>query len=183
MQGLGKFITVDEGFAALQHIRKINVEAFDYLNQTQNKELSKDMIDHCISIYDDLSGSFEKYVRSLVFISKTIEGLKPDYTQIKKDKLANHVGYLKKRPIFKDLIESFNVTIRNAIAHKDVLVNPLSKSIVFINTKETIERSYEQFLNETREFAAAWSVVSKIGFAIILYYARNFDLYYKVMFG
>ena len=153
------------------------------MNEIQNKELSKDIIDRCISIYDDLSGSFEKYVRDLVFISKTIEGTKADYTQIKKDRLANHIGYLKKRPIFEDLIESFNVTIRNAISHKAVLVNPLSQSIVFMNTKGTIERSYEQFLNETREFAAAWSVVSKIGFAIILYYARNFGLYYKVMFG
>lgn len=110
MKGLSKNIVEEEFFAVIQHLRKINIDAFDYLNMTQKDNTSKDLIDHYVSIYDDLSGNFEKYIRTLVFISKIFEGESPDYSKIKKDKLANHVSYLRNRPIFKDLVEPFDVT-------------------------------------------------------------------------
>jgi len=48
----------------------------------------------------------------------------------------------------------------------------LTESITFIDTNKTIKKSYEEFLNETREFAAVWGVVSKIDIAIVLYAAK-----------
>jgi hypothetical protein len=104
--------------------------------------VSKDLVDRYISIYDDLSGSFEKYVRILVFINKTIHGSRGNYKKIKEDSLGNNVNYLMKQPLFLDLIEPFNVTIRNAIAHRSFLVHPISECITFIDTNKTIERKY-----------------------------------------
>jgi hypothetical protein len=45
----------------------------------------------------------------------------------------------------------------------------LSQTITFIDSKEVVVRSYGQFIEETIECASAWSIISKIGFAITLY--------------
>jgi hypothetical protein len=164
----------DEEFLGLfQHMRKINETDIEYLSMNK-LQITKAVLDKHISIYDNLSGSLEKYLRFLVCIAKIFEGEVPDYTKIKKDKLANYIGYLSKRTIFKDLVQPINTTIRNAIAHKgSVLIDPIQESITFIDTNCRIVRSYQQFISETRELAAVWSVVSNIGIILSLYGIRK----------
>ncbi len=81
---------------------------------------------------------------------------------------------MRNQPAFKDLLDPFNVTIRNAISHKSsVFIDPITELITFIDTNTTVVKSYQEFVNETRELAAAWSVISNIGFIISLYSIRK----------
>jgi hypothetical protein len=166
-------ISDEEFLGHFQHTRIINMTNLEYLDNIQS-DVTKTVIDKYISIYDDLSGNLEKYVRLLIWIDKLFGGEIPDYTKIKKGRLANHIGHLHNQPIFKDLLEPFNITIRNAISHKgSVLIDPILESITFINTNKQVVKSYQEFLNETRELAAAWSIISNIGFIISLYGVRK----------
>ena len=90
-------------------------------------------------------------MRFLVWIVKIFEGEVPDYTKIKKSKFRNYIEYLSKRTNFKDLVQPLNPTIRNAIAHKGCILNPIQESITFIDTNCRIIKSYQQFITETRK--------------------------------
>jgi hypothetical protein len=168
LEGFSKGVTDEETFAIFQQVRKINVEIMDYLNRTQNANPTSNGIKEYVSIYDTISGSYEKYIRNLRWMNEIFEGQVPEYHKIKFDSLSNHVDVLKRRPLFQVLVEPINVKIRNALSHKTYLIDPLTETITFIDHRVTVVKGYQEFIRETRELASAWSIVSKIGFAITL---------------
>jgi len=163
-------ITSREYLGMLQHMRRINITHLRYLDKNRD-DLTEGAVEKHISIYDDLSGNLEKYVRFLVWIEKLLKGKIPDYAKIKQDSLSNHVKHLRTQRIFKDLLKPFDLTIRNAVSHpSSIVIDPVSEAIKFIDTEKTVIRSYQNFFNETRELAAACSAISNFGFFILTMY-------------
>lgn len=164
-----KYMTPSEYLGILQAMRRINKTHLKYLDKNQDT-LTQGAVRKYILIYDDLSGNLEKYVRFLVWIDQLFKCKIPDYAKIKQDSLSNHVQHLRTQRVFKDLLKPFDVTIRNAISHHSLVIDPISESIKFTDIKKTVTRGYRNFFSETRELAAAWSAISNISFFIFTMY-------------
>ena len=164
-----KYMTPSEYLGILQDMRRINKTHLKYLDKNQDT-LTEQAVRRHISIYDDLSGNLEKYVRFFVWIDQLFEGKILDYAKIKQDSLRNHVQHLRTQRVFKDLLKPLDVTIRNAISHRSLVIDPISETITFTDIKKTVTRCYRDFFNETRELAAAWSAISNFSFLIFITY-------------
>lgn len=116
-----KYMTPREYLGMLQHMRRINKTDLKYLDKNQDT-LTERAVQKHISIYDDLFGNLEKYVRFLVWIDQLFKGKIPDYAKIKQDSLSNHVKHLRRQRVFKDLLKPFDLTIRNAISHHSIVI-------------------------------------------------------------
>ena len=78
----------EEFLGMFQHMTSIHTKNLEYLNKNHSN-ITKTVIEKYISIYDNLSGNLEKFVRYLVWISRVFEGETPDYDKIRNDGLAN----------------------------------------------------------------------------------------------
>lgn len=143
-----------------QHAMRLGKQ-LRYLEKPQVRVSEKAIMKY-IQLYDGLSGHMEKIFRLLVGIKKMLDGEEPTYSELKKSPLTNHVVLLNSSPILQDFVAPFDVTIRNAIAHKSYRLNIELQSIIFSDTKRSVTRTFEQFVHDTRELASAARVVSHI---------------------
>lgn len=114
----------------------------------------------------------EMLVRQLIGIREILDGRPGEYVKIKNDNLANHVSSLSKIPLFSNLIAPFNITIRNAMAHGSTALQPMSESIRFTDRRKTIQIEYGDFLNQTRDLAAAAIVILNLSTTMNLHAFR-----------
>jgi hypothetical protein len=177
-----KKLSIDEAMGIFQRIREINTEDHNYLNKNRNR-ITRQVLDRYISIYDSLSGVFEKYIQLLVWIKILFDGGVPDFEKIKGDSLSNHVGLLKGDPLFKDLVAPFDTIIRNAIAHEPQFVFlPLQKKIRFLDKKDSrksIDVGYSDFITKTKELGANVYILSMIGVAFNLQFVRQMKQHFR----
>jgi hypothetical protein len=120
-------------------------------------------------------------VRLLVWVKMLFDRIKPDYDKIKTGKLSNHVGFLIKDPMFRDLVIPINTTVRNAIAHRSqTVIDPILKIIRFLDSKDNkkyIDIGFWDFVTKTRELAADVYILSMIGAAIKLRFPEKMKKY------
>lgn len=144
------------------------VGIYRYLERKRLRTTIKTIEKH-IRIYGELTGHFEKLLGVIVGVIKILrEGILPDYDELREKSLASKEWKLRKDPEYSDLIISFNRTIRNSIAHGNYVLLPLEKKIKFIDLKESVIISYDDFERQVKEFSSLVLVLSQIRVMLIL---------------
>jgi hypothetical protein len=82
-----------------------------------------------IGYYDDLAGQYEKSVALAVGLMKLLEGKQVDYPSMRKRQLSANLKSVNKREY--RLLATLDKNIRNAVAHKQVILHPDRGSVTF----------------------------------------------------
>lgn len=114
-------------------------------------KITKQVVEKYIAVYDALAGYMEKMTMELYIYKKVLEGTTIDYQFAKKTKPSDRVESLKTRAEFATLVEPLNITIRNSMAHKRYVFEPIVKSVRFVDNKNVVVLKYEELIERTRE--------------------------------
>ncbi len=153
-------------YAMTQSMVRLN-KRLPYLDKKHEK-ITRQVVEKYVSIYDELAGHMEKLAAQMFGIKELLGGKKIEYSDLKKRKLSDCVASLLTVPEFAELIRPLNVTIRNAIAHKHVIFEPLARSVKFVDKHKTVALKYEEFIAQTRELYAALLITSHVETALNL---------------
>jgi hypothetical protein len=124
-----------------------------YLDRTRH--LDKRTAERLVIIYHLLAGVFEKCVSVLVgLVEVERNGASRPFADLKKRQLSANLLSLSSDGRFTQILEAFNKTIRNSLAHQTWSISPSKKSIVFNDLGKHVERRFEEFLKDTRELAS-----------------------------
>ena len=106
-----------------------------------------------IGYYDTLAGLYEKCVALAVGILKLLQGEKVDYPGVRQQTLFANWDYLRKSKY--SLLATLDRAMRNALAHKQVIFHVNQGSVKFYDRKLSVEYSYEETREKTKELAAS----------------------------
>lgn len=135
---------------------------YQYLEKRRVRTTAKTIEKH-IQIYGELAGHFEKY---LSLILGLIEILRKDqipiYNELSKRSLAKKEWELRKDKEYSDLISPFNRTIRNAISHAKYVLDPIKKEVEFMDLREKVSVSYQDFESQVKELSSLVLALSQL---------------------
>lgn len=154
---------------ALQHAEALSKKLG--LLEAKNPQISARTVERYWEMYFKMCGHFETIVRLLIGVDRILHDRPASYLNIKEEKTAfgNHLKTLRSRPHFKDLVEPVNQDIRNSYAHPLRTISLPKKLITFTDNKgQSKEMTFPDFIQQTRELAAAMIVASHLDSAIIL---------------
>jgi hypothetical protein len=126
-----------------------------------------------------LSGMFEKFVSVLVgLVELDRQGTLVSFADVKRRQLNTNLTTLRSDGRFKHLLDAFDKTIRNSLAHETWSLSPSKRLIAFHDLGKHLELSFEQFLRKTRELAAV--VLALIELRSFFLYVQ-FDYYDRTL--
>ncbi len=119
------------------------------------RRVDKRAVERMVAIYHLLAGIFEKCVCILVgLVEVDRKGESRPYADLKKRQLNANLLSLSSDGRFTQILEAFNKTIRNSLAHQTWAISPSKRSIMFSDLGKHVERGFEEFLKDTRELAS-----------------------------
>ncbi|GEM_PF-6409447 len=138
--------------------------------QKKHRTITNATIRRYIHIHDLIGNLMEKHVRILYGIHEILAGKPADYQVLKKERnLTNLVGPLKEEKPYSVLLYPFNVSVRNAMSHGSVGLEPTAKRIRFDDNRHPVKRSYRPFMQDTRELYSSVLLLSKLQDGIVMY--------------
>jgi len=122
---------------------------------SEERLYTKEEVEKDIGYYDDLAGQYEKCIALAVGLIKMLDGEKVDYPSMRKRKLAANLKSVNKSEY--RLLATLNKNIRNAVAHKQVILHPDKRSVTFYDAVSGFsdEFSYENIRKKVKELAAS----------------------------
>jgi hypothetical protein len=101
-----------------------------------------------IEICGKFSGGYEKTIRMVVGILKSLEEKGQNYADLSRNPLSSNIEYVQKRnPL---LVRGFSVVIRNSISHDQYFVRSSTNTIDFQDSKETLTVSFEEMVERCK---------------------------------
>jgi len=126
-----------------------------YKDFSEERLYTKEEAEKDIEYYDDLAGQYEKCVALAVGLMKLLEGKNVDYPSMRKRQLAANLKSVSKREYH--LLATLDKNIRNAVAHRQVILHPDKGSVTFYDAVSGFsgEYSYEDIRQKAKELAAS----------------------------
>lgn len=128
-------------------------------------------IDKYWILYFDMCVHLEKIIRLMIGVNKIMNGQKTSYEELenKGQTLGSMVNELKALPHFMDLLEPIEPIIKNAKSHGRRIMNESEQKVIFNDRKgKSIELTFQEFVDKSRETAAAMIVSAHLDSAIIM---------------
>lgn len=124
-----------------------------YLDEIRH--LDKRAVERLVTIYHLLAGIFEKSVTALVgLVEVDRNGASRSFADLKRRQLNANLLSLRSDGRFAQILQAFDKTIRNSLAHQTWSISPSKKVITFNDLGKQVEVGFKEFLKKTRELAS-----------------------------
>lgn len=118
-----------------------------YLGNARRK-LDRRLVEKLVETYRELSGLYEKDLRTVVGIMEILVGRAVPYSKIVRRPLGLNVNQVS--TTYPWLTRDFEIAIRNSIAHTTYVVSYSSKTITFKDNKNSMTVSFRDFFRRCR---------------------------------
>lgn len=163
----------DDVFAIAQIFVTRFPSSFKLLDKPRKRFTIKTARD-CISIYEDLSGQFEKNIAFVTGLIELLDGNVVSYPEIRRRGLAKNIGRVRESK-YSILVSGFDKLIRNAIAHKSYVFNPNDNTVEFHDKMANIrsEISYKELVKKTKELSALVFALNELRSILVIHELRS----------
>lgn len=139
--------------------------------EKRNRRITTNSINKHLELYLDMCAHFDRIARLLIGINKIMSGQLITYDGLVKKgtSFGSNIDALRKLPHFKELVSPIEPSIRNARAHGRWITKGSEQTVSFndLGTAPLVY-SYADFVQKTRELAAAMIVSAHVDSAVIL---------------
>ena len=177
------FLTDEDKLITTQSLISRLHKHYNYLEK-KRKRITKKHVEKLIQTFDDFAGQYEKYLNLIyglvMILDKETEVRYPRIKTVPTHKKLEYLESKSRHALdFLPLVSSYNKTLRNAIAHKSYLYNPISKEIWFVGRRKKIPLSYLDFENEVKNLGTLVLALSKFSTIMIMLSARGFQVFIR----
>lgn len=155
----------DTFYASFQSAERIN-KKIKYIMKNR-KTFTKRITENYIEFYKEISGFFEISVILLYGLKLILKNDYKPFSEIRKNNpVGNIVKELKKEEPFLTLIDVYNPHIRNSVAHVTYHLDPLNKTIEFVDNKERVLMSFSEFISYVQEVTRRAMILCRIEYEL-----------------
>jgi hypothetical protein len=137
------------------------------------KRYTKKMTEHCLDFYSEFAGQFEKGISIVAGLIEIQQGLDPNYIQIRKRGLRTNVKVVQNSSC-AILANCLDVQMRNAIAHRSFIFNPIRRMVEFNDRGKRFTSGYREINRKTLELSAASLALNQLRFMLTIEQLRSF---------
>ncbi len=129
----------------------------------QRQRFTKKQATKDIEYYDKLAGHYEKCISTVAGVIRLTNGENVTYEIMRRRKLASNLRTVNDSK-YSLLTAGFNKNIRNALAHKQFMVNPQKRNVTFYDpiARFSVDYSYKEINEKTKELCALFISIQRL---------------------